>query len=108
MSEHSQLPLPASFIALHVPAGRLKPTASREEMAARYEVCEDLATALTERASTLLWELGVTEDDVLSRVHRGLLQPGSGLSTAEARWVTCRLAELLDWAMPRFEEPAAD
>lgn len=105
MSEHSQLPLPASFIALYVPPGRHKPTASRQEMAERYEACEDLATALTERAATLLWELGVTEDDVLARVHRGLLQEGAGLSPAEAGWVTCRLAELLDWALPRLTPP---
>ena len=107
MDDPNQLPLPASFIALFVPAGRIKPTASRAEMAARYDFCEDLASALTERASTLLWELGVTEADVLDRMHEGLAGPGSALSAAEARWVVCRLAELLEWPLPAFISDAA-
>jgi hypothetical protein len=104
MSETNQLPLPASFVALFVPAGRIKPTAAREEIAARYEFCEDLACALTERAGTLLWELGVTEADVLERMLAGLAGEGSELSGAEARWVVCRLAELLEWPMPEFSD----
>ena len=104
MSETNQLPLPASFVALFVPPGRVKPAAAREEIAARYEFCEDLASALTERASTLLWELGVTEADVLERMQAGLAGEGSALSEAEARWVVCRLAELLEWPMPDFSD----
>jgi hypothetical protein len=104
VSEANQLPLPASFIALFVPAGRIKPTASREAMAARYEFCEDLASALTERASTLLWELGVTEADVLDRMLAGLTGEGSAVSAVEARWVVCRLAELLEWPMPELSD----
>ena len=107
MNDSNQLPLPASFIALFVPAGRSKPSASREEIAARYDFCEDLASALTERASTLLWELGVTEADVLERMHGGLAGEGSALSVAEARWVVCRLAELLDWPMPPISDASA-
>lgn len=104
MSEESQLVLPASFVALYVPEGRLKPTASREAMAARHEFCEDLATMLVEHARTVKWDLGVTEDDVLLRIHRGLLDEASGVSAAEAGWVTCRLAELLDWPLPAFSK----
>jgi hypothetical protein len=107
MSEANQQPLPASFIALFVPAGRIKPTAAREEIAARYEFCEDLASALTERASTLLWDLGVTEADVLERMLAGLAGEGSALSLAEARWIVCRLAELLDWPLPVFSDVPA-
>jgi len=107
MNDPNQLPLPPSFIALFVPAGRIKPTASREEIAARYDFCEDLASALTERAGTLLWELAVTEADVLDRMHAGLAGEGSALSAAEARWVLCRLAELLDWPMPQFSDGPA-
>lgn len=96
MSDENQIIVPASFIALFVEPGRLRPTASRLEIAARYEVCEDLATMLVDHAKTLLWQLGITERDVLERVHEGLLQPASGVSAAEAEWVTRRLGELLD------------
>src|SRR5438128_1683138 len=98
MSDESQISIPPSFIALFVPAGRTKPTASRQEIAERYDVCEDLATALTDKARTVLWELGITEHDVVERIHRSLCTtPESVVSPAEALWVTRRLAELLEW-----------
>ena len=97
MSDENQLIIPPSFIALFVPPGRSKPNASREQIAERYEFCEDLATMMTDSAKTLLWELGVTEADVLERVRRGLLTDESGVDAAQAEWVTHRLAELLDW-----------
>ena len=100
MSDEYQLPIPPSFIALYLSAGRVKPTAPRDEIAARYEFCEDLASALVEQAKTKVWELGVAEADVLERIHRGLLVPASALTFAEARWVMRRLAELLDWTLP--------
>jgi hypothetical protein len=34
---------------------------------------------------------------VLERIHAGLQSPESGVSVAEAQWVTRRLAELLGW-----------
>ena len=97
MSDESQLRVPASFIALFIPEGRAKPTASQQEITDRHEICEDLATALTDKARTVLWELGVTEEDVLERIHRVLCEPGSAVSPQEALWVTRRLAELLEW-----------
>lgn len=109
MSDDSQLVLPRSFIELFIPPGRIKPTAPREEMAARYEFCEDLANMLTEHARLKLWEMGITEDDVLERIRRGLLVPDAPVSPAEARWVVRRLAELLEWRAPEFpDEPAVD
>ena len=72
MSDENQFVIPPSFIALFVEPGRIKPSASREAIAERYELCEDLATVLTERARTMQWELGVAEDDVLERIRRGL------------------------------------
>lgn len=105
MSEDSQIVVPPSFVALFVPPGRIKPTAGREEIAARYELCEDLAQMLTEQASAKKWELGVTENDVLERFQRGLLADGGVVNALEARWVIRRLAELLDWPDPG---PAAD
>lgn len=100
MSEDSQITVPPSFIALFVQPGRTRPSAPREHIAARHEFCEDLASMLTEHASTRLWELGVTEADVLERMQRGLLAEGAPVDAAEARWVICRLAELLDWPLP--------
>ena len=99
MSDENQFVVPPSFIALYVEPGRLKPRAPRSEIAERYEFCEDLAQMLTERARTLQWELGVTEDDVLDRCRRGLLADDA-MPPEQARWVVRRLAELLGWTDP--------
>lgn len=95
--ESSQLVIPASFIDLYVVPGRVKLKAPREEIATRYEFCEDLASSLTDQARSILWDHGAAECDVLERVHRGLAGCESGVTPAEAQWVTRRLAELLDW-----------
>lgn len=97
MSEESQITVPESFVALHLAPGRSRPNASRAQIVARHEFCEDLATLLVDHASTKLWELGVTEPDVLERVHRGLLEADAPVSAVEAGWVIRRLAELLGW-----------
>jgi hypothetical protein len=98
MSEESQIVVPPSFVALFVDPGRVKPNASRQHILERHEFCEDLATMLVEPAKNQLWELGVTQADVLERVHRGLISDGAGVSAVEATWVIRRLAELLDWS----------
>lgn len=100
MSEDNQFVVPPSFIALFLPPGRSKPSQTREHIVQRYELCEDLAQMLTEQASTKKWELGVTEADVLERMHRGLTGEGAIVEPAEAGWVVRRLAELLDWPDP--------
>lgn len=100
MSEDNQILIPPSFVALFTPPGRYKPTASRDEIARRYEYCEDLATLLTEQARTVHWQLGITEADVLERVHRGLLTDDSDTTADEAGWILRRLAELLEWPFP--------
>ena len=102
MSEDSQIVVPPSFVALFVEPGRIKPSMPREHIAARHEFCEDLAQMLMEPAQTKRWELGVTEDDVLERMHRGLREGPAAVDEAEARWVVCRLAELMDWPQPGF------
>lgn len=104
MSDESQIVIPPSFIALYLPPGASRPSASRDEIAQRYEICEDLANALTQQASTLQWQLGVAHRDVLERMQAGLLDPASGLSPAEATWISRRLAELLGWeALPGLD-----
>ena len=107
MSDFHQIEIPPSFIALFVPPGRIKPTASREHITERYEFCEDLATMLTETAKTMLFDLGITEGDVLERCHRGLALEGGSVDRAEAQWVTRRLAELLGWDCPPLLAAAA-
>ncbi|WP_342129508.1 ATPase with chaperone activity [Hydrogenophaga sp. OTU3427] len=97
MSEDSQILIPPSFIALYVPEGRIKPTLPRDEIAQRYELCEDMAQMLTDTASTMLVTLGITENDVLQRCRQGLLTEPAVVSAAEAGWVVSRLAELMNW-----------
>ncbi len=97
MSDESQIFVAPSFIALFIEPGRTKPSATREHIAARHEFCEDLANLLTEHASAKLFELGVTELDVLERIQRGLVTGDASVSPDEAEWVIRRLAELLGW-----------
>lgn len=97
MSDGNQIIIPPSFIALFVEPGRSKPSATREHIYARYDLCEDLANLLTEQATNKLWELGITEADVLERIHQGLADVDIGLSVAESQWVIARLAEILGW-----------
>ena len=96
MSDDYQIEIPASFIALYLPPGRLKPTLPRAELTARYELCEDMAQMLTDTARTMEFSLGITEADVLQRVGQGLRGEGAVVSPDEATWVVTRLAELLD------------
>lgn len=98
--EDSQIVVPASFTALFVAPGQWRPSAPREHIAQRHELCEDLAQMLTETARNRHWELGITQADVLERVHRGLAGQALALSEDESRWVMRRLAELLGWAEP--------
>ena len=105
MHDEHQTEIPPSFIALYIDPGRSRPNASRAVIGARYEFCEDLATLLTEHAKTMLFDLGITEGDVLERCHRGLCVEGSTVSLPEAEWVTRRLAELLGWACPPLVPP---
>jgi len=105
MSDEYQIDIPQSFINLFVAPGSGKLLAPRLEVAARYELCEDMAQMLTETAQTMQFSLGITEGDVLQRVERGLLEDPSVVQAVEARWVLCRLAELLQWPMPAAPEP---
>lgn len=106
----SQFVIPPSFIQLFVPEGKTRPSETREVIAQRYDLCEDMAQMLTETAREKHFGIGVAESDVLSRIHAGLAADESLVSTDEALWVARRLAELLRWELPeglRLPEPAA-
>ncbi len=104
MSADSQIFIPPSFIALYTDArGRLRSTPA--ELATRYELCEDLANHLTEQAQRLHHGAAVpSEDEILQRIHAGLATAESGVQPEEARWITQRLAELLQWPAPTLED----
>lgn len=97
MSEGNQIVIPESFVALYLDPGRIKPRESREFIAQRYDLCEDMAQMLVEPSRTTLWELGITESDVLDRTRLALNGGGLDLSESEIVWVVRRLAELLEW-----------
>lgn len=96
MSDEYQIEIPPSFYDLHVDARR-RLTVPMALVRERYEVCEDLANHLVEHCLGVHREIGVAEDEVLVRCHRGLMVPEAGVSVAEAGWVVTRLAELLGW-----------
>jgi len=100
MSEDFQISIPPTFVALYVPPGKIKPTLDQRSMAARYELCEDLAQMLTEQAGNWLHASGTGEEEVLARCLQALSAPPSAVEDFEARWVICRLAELLHWPRP--------
>ena len=99
MSDDNQVEIPQSFIALFMESGRSKPAATRFFIAKRYELCEDMATLLTQTAQEMLHRLGITESDVLQRCYQGLLA-GEIFNAAESEWVVRRLAELSQWRQP--------
>ena len=98
MSDDNQIYLPESFTALYVPPGKFKPSIGHREMAERYELCEDLANLLTEKAANM----GITEELVLAQCELGLLAEPAVVSPLEARWVVCRLGELLNWPIDQL------
>lgn len=71
-----------------------------DEFRARYELCEDMAQLLLERAQAWHHDLGLSEDVVIGRTLAGLRGAGGGFSPDESRWVVRRLAELLGWPDP--------
>ena len=103
MYDHNQLEIAESFLALYLVPGRPKPTATREVITGRYELCETLANHLYEYARAQHHDHGISEDEVLMRCRRGLLAEASGVNEREAIWVIRRLAELEGWECPELE-----
>ena len=97
MDDANQIHIPDSFLALFAARGGYRLTEPLDHVRARYELCEDLAQALTEQARLTQFQLGITEQDVLEKMQQALTQEGSPVPPREAQWVVRRLAELLDW-----------
>lgn len=107
MSDDYQIDIPPSFFAVFTDPVRQRLREPIGTVRERYEVCEDLATALVEQARILAHVEVPSEDEVLQRIHAGLRSAGSGVSTDEARWVVLRLAELLGWQTPQLDDGGA-
>lgn len=108
MDDTSQIQPPDSFATLfRNRAGRLR--APIPEIVARYELCEDLASHLSEQAQTLYHTGNSSEIGVLLAFYSGLTEEGSVVSANEANWVVQRLAEMLEWQAPELPpiEPMA-
>ncbi len=87
-------------MALYTDPGSHKPNAPWDVVAGRYELCEDMASMLTEPAKNMSLGLDLTEADVLMRCLQGLRVDAAAVTGGEAQWVIRRLAELLDWTPP--------
>jgi hypothetical protein len=100
MDDPNQIEVPPSFTALFTAPSGYKLTQPMSFVRERYEMCEDLAQALTEQAATQLFKSGRTEGEVLAGIRAALSVEGSPVAADEALWVARRLAELLGWEMP--------
>ena len=107
MQDGSQIFIPDSFLALY--QGRNHQLrAPLADVAARYELCEDLAQMLVEQAQTLYHQSAPSEQAILTTMWMGLQGEGAVVAPPEARWVILRLSELLAWQSPDMPLPAAD
>lgn len=96
MSDDYQIEIPPSFIAIYTDQ-RHRLTVPVRTLRERYELCEDLSQQLVDHARTTHFSHGISEDEVLMRIHRGLLSPQPQVEESEATWVVRRSAELLGW-----------
>src|SRR3569832_633755 len=97
MDDANQIEPPASFAAIYTSADGSRLTRPAGEIIARYELCEDIAQTMSERAATLLATSNDSERQVLVRVREALNGDNRSVTSAESTWVVRRLAELLDW-----------
>ncbi len=89
-------------LLVHEKDGRYHTGLTGEELWARYDGCEDLAGQLAQYASRKMSASGLSLDDALGRVEKGLTgKVGTGqwdFSPAEITWVIKRTRELLSAA----------
>ncbi|MGE4241208.1 hypothetical protein [Ramlibacter sp.] len=92
----NQIEPPASFAAIYSSRDGSRLLRPAQEVIARYELCEDLAHALVERATMMLSGSEGNEQRMMEQIREGLVGVGSPLSEPEADWVVLRLRELLE------------
>ena len=97
MDETNQIEPPPSFVALFASPSGYKLLEPMSTVRQRYELCEDLAQALTEQASANLFKSGGSEREVLEKMELALTTEESPITAREAKWVVTRLAELSGW-----------
>ena len=95
--DDSQILIPDAFTAIHSDPVRNKLTISREELAQRFELCEDMANLLSESTAAQWFKTGQEKEEVLEQVRQGLLGENSVVSEPEAQWVVGRIGEVLGW-----------
>jgi hypothetical protein len=100
MDDPNQIEVPASFVALFTSPSGYKLTQPMSAVRVRYELCEDMAQMLTERAAVSLSPAGGDEAEVLRRMRLALSAAESPVQPVEAQWVVRRMAELLGWEDP--------
>ncbi|MBE7369636.1 ATPase with chaperone activity [Ramlibacter pallidus] len=100
MDDPNQIEVPPSFLALFATPSGLRLTEPISFVRERYELCEDLAQALTEQAAAAQFRTGDAESVVLRKMQAALSVDGSAVEPREAQWVVRRLAELLGWPQP--------
>ena len=99
MTDESQVVVPPSFVALFIPPRQTRPTESRGTIAARYELCEDLALSLLEHP-LLRVEDEADRGHAVVRILEALVADDAVVSRREAEWVVARLEELLRHGAP--------
>lgn len=95
--DDSQILIPDAFTAIHSDPVRGKLTISREELAQRFELCEDMANLLSDSTAAQWFKTGQEKEEVLEQVRQGLLGENSVVSEPEAQWVVGRIGEVLGW-----------
>lgn len=97
LGEDSQILIPESFTAIYSDPIRHRLTVCKEELATRYELCEDMANLLSESTAAQWFRTGQEKEEVLKQVLQGLLSECAIVSEPEAQWVTRRIEEVLGW-----------
>lgn len=100
MDDPNQIEVPPSFTALFASPSGYRLLEPMSVVRQRYELCEDLAQMLTERACAAVSGSGGSQREVLEQMQRALTGVESPVQPAEATWVVTRLAELLEWEAP--------
>ena len=97
MSNTCQVEIPMSFQVLYGGHGLHSRYASRDFVANRHQLCEEMTAMLTEMAEQMLSEQSMSQVAVLNSCRRSLYQRGSVFTANETVWIVCSLKERLEW-----------